>query len=337
MPQLDALILGPKGNTHIAGSLEWAAAALGLRCRVEDTIPAYDGPSAARGLVWHLGGRRPYRLEAFSSRIEAMLEESPARQLITVGQAPMVARAIASLTAKGVRCVNYSTDDPWNPAHQATWHLDGLVRYNTIFTPRRSNVADFHALGCRDVRYLPFGYDPQLFTLQAGTPADATPGPEVLLVGGADKDRVEFVRAFMRIGPAPALVGGYWDRFSETRDLTLGFRSAAELCRLTARAAVNICLVRRANRDGHVMRSFEIPAVGGFMIAEDTGEHRELFGEEGDRVLFFRSPSDAAEKALWALARPRDRARMAEACHRALLAGRHTYTDRLQQMLETPV
>jgi spore maturation protein CgeB len=242
---------------------------------------------------------------------------------------------IAALCAQGVRCVNYSTDDPWNPAHRAAWHLDALVNYDTIFTPRRSNLQDFRALGCRDVRYLPFGFDPELFTPQAGASADATSGPDVLFVGGADKDRVEFVHAFMRTGPAPTLVGGYWDRFAETRNLTLGLRSAAELCQLTARAAVNLCLVRRANRDGHVMRSFEIPAVGGFMIAEDTGEHRELFGEEGDRVLYFRTPSDAAEKTLWALARPGDRARMAETCHRALTAGRHTYADRLQQMLET--
>jgi spore maturation protein CgeB len=81
------------------------------------------------------------------------------------------------------------------------------------------------------------------------------------------------------------------------------------------------------------MRSFEIPALGGFMLAEDTEEHRTLFGREGEQVLRFRSPAEAAEKACWALAHPAERARMAAAANRALTQGRNTYGDRLQQML----
>ena len=81
------------------------------------------------------------------------------------------------------------------------------------------------------------------------------------------------------------------------------------------------------------MRTFEIPAVGGFMLAEDTAEHRAVFGAEGEAVLYFTGPETAAEKARWALANPAERTRMARAAHGLITTGGHSYRHRLQQML----
>src|SRR5262249_4671051 len=153
-----------------------------------------------------------------------------------------------------------------------------------ILTPRKSNIADFQALGCRTAIWTPFGFDPSLFPEPHGALLGSR-GVDVLFVGGADPDRASFFTKFMREGPKPALVGGYWERFPALRALAVGQKGAAELASMTAAATINLCLVRRANRDGHVMRSFEIPAAGGFMIAEDTNEHRELFGPEGECTL----------------------------------------------------
>jgi hypothetical protein len=36
------------------------------------------------------------------------------------------------------------------------------------------------------------------------------------------------------------------------------------------------------------MRSFEIAAVGGCMLARDIDEHREIFGSEGEAAVYFR-------------------------------------------------
>ncbi len=39
------------------------------------------------------------------------------------------------------------------------------------------------------------------------------------------------------------------------------------------------------------------------MLAEDTEEHREIFGPDGEAVLYFRTPREAGERALWLLSR----------------------------------
>lgn len=329
----ELLIIGVRGWSHIGASLERAAARLGIRTILFDSARAFRAPRVLQSISWRFGGHRPFKLNRFGEEVVTWCNRtaSSSRAVIGTGAAPLTAAALIQLKAAGVFCINYSTDDPWNPNHLAKWHLSALKCCDLVFTPRRSNIEDFRNLGCADVRYLPFAYDEGLFSPSA--PLATVPSHDVLFVGGADRDRAAFMTRFMRSGLQPALVGGYWSRFTETRGCDLGHKDIETVRQLTAAAAVNICLVRRANRDGHVMRSFEIPAIGGFMLAEDTPEHRELFGVEGRCVLYFTSPEMAAEKARWALANPDERGRMSRAAHALITGGRNTYGDRLLQML----
>ncbi|KAB2850829.1 MAG: glycosyltransferase [Hyphomicrobiaceae bacterium] len=328
----DLLIIGPTGGTHIAGSFARAAGELGLSHELHDTSPAYQGPRLARSLVWRLGGKKPYRLNDFSLGVGQLIASRRFRRLLAVGQAPIKADVLAWARAKGIECLVFATDDPFNPAHRADWFLDSLPQYDRVFTPRRANIIDLQSIGCRAVDYLPFGFDPSLFPAGASKENGSTAG-KVLFVGGADQDRIAFMTSFIEAGGSPELAGAYWDRHETMKLFAVGSKLPEELCRLTASAAVNLCLVRRANRDGHVMRSFEIPAVGGFLLAEDTAEHREIFGEEGTAALYFATATEAAEKAKWAIAHPAERAAMARAAHHLITSGGNTYKDRLSAML----
>lgn len=351
MQPLDIVIVGPTGYTHVSGSLHRAALAEGLVSMIIDTAPAYSGPTILRRLRWHAGGRKPFRLKSFSRQVFDLAAARRPRLLITLGQAPVVADDVSSLRALGVRCVNFSTDDPFSVAHLASWHITTLKQYDVVFTPRHSNVEDLRCLPCREVQYLPFAYDEKLFAppvvvlpeinvepLDGQTNGRSTcvskEHERILFVGGADADRAAFFERFTKLGLRPMLVGAYWDRYGTLDAERVGIASAEAISQMTIAAAVNLCIVRRANRDGHVMRSFEIPAVGGFLLAEATPEHRHLFGNEGHAALYFASPEEASEKCRWALAHPGERQRMALTAHSMMVAGGHTYRDRLQTILQ---
>jgi spore maturation protein CgeB len=130
------------------------------------------------------------------------------------------------------------------------------------------------------------------------------------------------------------LYGGYWDRFSETRLLSRGLASVDVLRKAIASCKVALCLVRRANRDGHVMRTFEVPAVGACMLTEDTPEHREIFGRDGQHVVYFKNLEDIVDRCRWLLTHPDDANRLRLSAHRLITNGSNTYGDRLDQMLE---
>lgn len=330
MHERDLVLIGPVGNTHVASSLGRAAADLGLSCDVLDTAPAYEGARLARRLAWHVLDRRPLRRDCFTEAVVRRIARSAPRMIIAMGQAPLNPGAIEQFKSKGSSVANFATDDPFNPVHRASWHLRNLPAYDIVFTPRRSNMQDLLRHGCADVRYLPFGYDERLLPA-AG--AKSTRASQALFVGGADADRGRFFAALAQAGIPLTLAGGYWDRYAPNGAHVLGLQSAEQIGALTVDAIVNVCLVRRANRDGHVMRSFEIPAAGGFMLAEDTQAHREIFGEEGACVLYFSSAEEAAVKCRWAASHESERRQMASAARRLILAGRNSYRDRLQTML----
>ncbi len=324
-------IVGAFDGTHVGASLERAAV------RQQMTVTRFDAEGAMRAnrllrtALWHLGGHRPARLDAFSAEVVAGCAEAQPKLLIATGAAPLTGSALRRLRAMGVTCFNYSTDDPWNKAMQASWHLRALPEYDAVFTTRAANLDCFRNIGVSDVRCLPFGYDDELFP--APPEPCATPSYDVLFVGGADDDRISFITQFLKSRLSVALVGGYWRRCPATRPYALGRQPPETVARLTVSSRINLCLVRRANRDGHVMRSFEIAALGGVMLAEDTAEHRQIFGADGQAVAYFRTPEDAMIRARALLADEAERARLSAAARQCIVAGAHTYRDRLNAML----
>lgn len=325
-------LVGGFAGAHLAGSLSRAAEAMGIAAVGFDSGEAEGGGRLARALRWRLADRRPARAQDFTARVASGCEAAGVEMLIATGSAAMDARAIKGIRGMGVRCVNFSSDDPWNPALKADWHLRALPHYDVVFTPRQANVGDLVRLGCRRVEYLPFGYDDALFGPRA---SDAgAPVHDVLFVGGADRDRAAFMRAFMTSGPSVALAGGYWRSYPATRAQALGQQPPDEIRAMTAAAKVNLCLVRRANRDGHVMRSLEIAGIGGTMLVEDTADHRRFFGDDGQCVAYFRTAREAAERANALVSDDGERTRLSSALRARMAGAHHTYRDRLQQMLK---
>ena len=70
------------------------------------------------------------------------------------------------------------------------------------------------------------------------------------------------------------------------------------------------------------------------MLAEDTDEHREIFGPDGAAVLYFRTPEEAGARARVLVANPTERARLSTSIRTRIVSGRHTYRERLASMLD---
>ncbi len=205
-----------------------------------------------------------------------------------------------------------------------------------MFSPRRANLADLTHAGVPHVEYLPFGYSPSAHYYEPPvTEAEWQRfDAEVLLAGGADADRIATVTPLIHAGLRVALYGGYWTHDPATRGAARGWLDVASLRKATAAARVCLGLVRRANRDGHAMRSFEIPAMKGCLLAERTIDHEELFGADGDAVLFFDDEASLIDRARWLVGHPQDRDRLAARAHDLVTTGGHTYRDRLTRMLD---
>jgi spore maturation protein CgeB len=317
------LIVGNSGGTNIGESLLVAARELGHEASLVPATDAFRTSQLRRQISWHLLGHKPPRLKEFSQRVLEAAKTFRPDLLIATGLAPINADVLATLT--DVRRVVFLTDDPWNADFRAQWFFDALPHYDTVYTPRHANERDLEQAGCKSVCYLRFGYDPRHF-FPDPQPKDV----DAFFAGGADAERIRLLRPLLTGEYKVSLAGDFWKDENATRAFAAGHYSPDELRRATASAHVNICMVRAANRDGHVMRSFEIPAVGSAMIVQDTPDHRALFEKD---VLYFSTPGelDAAFRSLMADSALRQR--LATSVHRRIAAGRHTYKDRLATLI----
>lgn len=329
------VLVGNPEEFHVGAHLRRAALALGFCVQLCDVREAFGGRRWLRQVNWRFRGHRPTRLRDFSRYVVETCRNFEPEYLIATGLAPIDISSLSEIGHMNVRRANFLTDDPWNPAHYAPWFLPTLEGYDRIFSPRRSNIEALRHHGARSVSYLPFAYSPEAHYCESALSEHERCifNSELMFAGGADTDRLPAIRALIRAGLQPALYGGYWDRDKQTRRYHHGQADVGTLRKAIAGSRIALCLVRRSNRDGHVMRSFEIPAMGGCMLTEDTEEHRAIFGSEGQAVLYFASIPQMVEKARWLLDHEDERRRLASAACTRITAGHNTYEDRLTAML----
>ncbi len=335
MPRL--VLIGINQPTHVGRHLFRAACSLGWDVEVRDIGPAYDVPRWVRRVFWHLLGKRPPKLRAYSrSVLQHCLSFRPDLVLGT-GIVPVAAPELLCLRQTGIPVANFLVDDPWNRAHRAPWFMQALPNYAHVFTPRHANEADLRALRGPTVSWLPFAYAPEdHHPPQAVSEEDRRRwGHLVAFIGGADRDRVAAVRALIQAGVPVGLWGGYWKEHPDLAPHAHGHADEEQCRRIVASAGANLCLVRRANRDGHSMRSYELPAMGGCLVVEDTEDHRRLFGTPGAAVFIRLDSPDWPLKVRELLQVPEDvRAGMRLSTTRAVAHAANTYASRLVAMQE---
>jgi spore maturation protein CgeB len=296
----------------------------------------YSGRSLVHRIAYRLLGRRPLAYWAFNRDVLIQAQKYQPQIVLVVKGAHLAPRTLARVKqTTGAFLVNYATDDPFNPSHRHAGLIASIRYYDLYVSTKRAIMDDVRQAGCSDVIYVPFGYAPELhFPEKPATQDEMNKFTcDVVFAGGGDADRFPILRAIASIPDiALHLYGGYWKKDTFLAPYARGFVLGRDYRLALGRANIALCLVRRANRDGHVMRTFEVPACGGFMLAERTEEHLELF-EENKEAVFFSSTEELVEKTRFYLAHESDRNQIAENGYKRVVEGNNTYTHRLQDIL----
>jgi spore maturation protein CgeB len=334
------LLIGNGEFFHVGAFFRRALSALGHECAfVDESIYLRPlGRYRLHSLAYRLLGKRPLTYWKFNrDLIERANGFRPDIVLITGGchVSPHTLAKIRACT--GALLINYATDDPFNRANSRADLLAGIRCYDLYACTKRAIMEDVKLAGCPNVCYVPFAYEPSLhFPERPRSDEEGTRfAADVTFIGGADLDRRPYFESLAEAMPGLqlSLYGGYWDRSPRLREFHRGFALGRDYRLALCGAKIAPCLVRRANRDGHAMRTFEIPACGVFVLAERSQEHMELF-EEGLEADFFGSPEELSDKVAYYLKHETQRLRMAEAAHRKITTGKHTYQDRLQEIFD---
>lgn len=334
---LRLLLVANCQSFHVGGFFLKALANLQV---VHEAVDEHQGVevflrTAAHKLVYRVL-KRPISYWRFQKQIvDTAHRFRPDVVLVVKGAwiAPKTLKEVKSLT--GAVLVNYATDDPFNRRSSTRDLITNIPQYHLYVSTKRAVLADIQEAGGQKVIYVPFGYEPTMHYPE-GPITDAERlrfQSDVLFIGGADSDRYPILRRVATLSEVNLhLYGGYWQRDPVLRPFYRGFAYGRDYRLAMSGTRIALCLVRRANRDGHVMRTFEIPACGAFMLAERTEEHLSFFEEDREMVCF-GSDDELLDKARYYLAHNDRRQQIAEAGYRRARTANYTYQDRLQEIL----
>ena len=300
---------------------------------------AYTSPAPAfspsmgrrRGKVFYrLADRRSWEWWGFQRDLLARIERSQPQLVLVTGILPLQPRVFATVRAGGGRIVNYLTDDPWNPIHRRRCFLANLPCYDHIFSTKQALRQRLEAAGTPSTSWLPFAYDPALH--RPAEPVDA--GVDVVFIGTGARERLPWLEALSALpGVNRRLHGNSWRGLTTPGWERCGAVTGEAYNQAIASARVVLGLLRQANGDLSTDRSYEIGAIGGCGLYQDTPEHRALLPHYPD-AGFFQSPSELLERVQALLADPGLQQRLRQLGAEALRRPEHTYAARLRSILD---
>jgi spore maturation protein CgeB len=183
------------------------------------------------------------------------------------------------------------------------------------------------------VELLPFGFDldEKLFN-------ECVRQKEILkacFLGNPDSQRASFIVQLAEADIPIDVYGSRWDKQLDHPNITIHSPVYLnDFWKTLRKYRVQLNLMRLHNPDSHNMRSFEIPGVGGIMLAPDTPDHR-MFFEEG-KELFLYNDVETCIAAINSLLNfsEANANYIREQARAKSLANGYTYKDRSKQALD---
>jgi len=236
----------------------------------------------------------------------------------------------------------YSEDDMFNAMNRTRAFTRSLPFYDVVFTTKSYNAepGELPALGAKRCVMVDKAYDAdQHMPLDITEAEREAYGSDIGFIGTYAPERGRDALFLAEQGLDVRVWGNGWERFDaghpnlrvERRALvntdddlryTKGIRATK----------INLGFLRKANRDLQTDRSVEIPACGGFMLAEYSDEHARLFAEWRE-AAYYRDGDELLRYARYYLEHTAERDAVARAGRARCLSGGYSHDERLKFML----
>ena len=211
--------------------------------------------------------------------------------------------------------VHYMIDDFMNPYHRTKQIIDTVPLYDYYIVNRVANIDELKYYGCKHPICVFMSYESRFHYPRQITQDDVMRlGGDVGFIGTYEEERAQSVLYLANHGVKVRIWGDGWRHLKDRCDNLIiedkGLYND-DFCKAICAFKINLGFLRKKSRDLHTTRSSEIPACGGFMLAERTDEHKALF-EEGKEAVFFGSNEELLEKCKYYLKHEEERIAIAK-------------------------
>ncbi len=212
--------------------------------------------------------------------------------------------------------VSYSPDNMAMRHNQTQQYIDCVPLYDYIVTNKSYIVEDLKKMGAKHVSFVNNSYEESFHYPRELSGQDIRElGGDVGFVGAWEKERCDSICFLADHGIKVRVFGvgkwAYYKNYSPNLRIDERLLMGEDYCKALQAFKISLCFLRKMNYDQQTTRSVEIPACGGFMLAERTKEHLAMF-DDGKEACFFSSNDELLEKCCYYLEHEGERIQIAE-------------------------
>ncbi len=246
-------------------------------------------------------------------------------------------KTLKIIKRRGIKLISYSLDDLFLRRNHSLFFKYGIKYYDIVVTTKSLNLKpdEFKKWGAKNILFQYQAFDEEIHK-PCKNCNNCKFAHDTVFVGSYEKERHEYIEFLADNKIKIHIYSPGWKDKVMNKEFLIVHDNHLYLddfaCALgCSKIALNF--LRKINRDLHTSRSFEIPACGGFMLAERTSEHQQLF-IEGKEAEYFSSKEELLQKVNKYLLNKSKRNEIAAAGYAKCVLSGYTYVDRFNEILK---
>ena len=212
--------------------------------------------------------------------------------------------------------ISYSPDNMALRHNQSYQYLQCIPWYDYVVTNKSYTQEALKKMGAKQVIFVNNSYEPSFHYPRELSDIDREKyGGDVGFVGAWEKERCQSILYLADHGiNVRVFGGGKWLRY---KDYSPNLRieehglHKEDYAKSLSAFKISLCFLRKMNFDLQTTRTVEIPACGGFMLAERTEEHLAMF-KEGEEAAYFSDIEEMLRQCRYYLSHEKERRLIAE-------------------------
>ncbi|KAA8732175.1 glycosyltransferase [Acinetobacter qingfengensis] len=234
--------------------------------------------------------------------------------------------------------IGYSPDEMTQRHNQSADFLASLEYYDAYITTKSYAIQNLKKLGAKRVYFVNNAFEPTFHFPRNITKLDIKLlGGDIGFIGTWEQERADSIVFLAEKGlNIRVWGGGKWLKYKgKYKNLIIEDKGlfSENYSKALVGFKINLCFLRKINFDQQTTRSIEIPASGGFMLAERTAEHLNLF-EEDKEAVFFDSNEELYEQCLYYLNHENERESIRQAGYQKCLDAGYSNEATLARVLK---
>jgi len=234
--------------------------------------------------------------------------------------------------------VSYTADNMAERHNQSQNFLKCIPLYDFHITTKSYIINDLKKLGAKKVIFTNQAFELSFHFPKEISSVDKTRiGGDVGFVGMWEAERCDSILHLAKNGiNVRVFGGGKWKKYKGiysnliieedglfSEDYSKSFQAFK----------ISLCFLRKMNADLQTSRTMEIPACGGFMLAERTLEHQALFKED-EEAVYFSSNEELLKKCRFYLSHEKERMAIAKAGNERCSASGYSNEETVKRIVK---